>query len=1122
MICQNIRHRTTPVAVWMMLWGLIGFTFVCSVVLWAESKRLPAVDDGVRVDAWTSQGPAEHDDQTVRQATGGQPSLRIERRAGEGEPQFVSDVIELPGNPEYWIVAGWLKLKDLYFQDPSFQAGVSYQWIDAQGRPINTGEPSAFNSYDIQRAHGLSTRSGSTVSFDWAYAQQLLQRPANAVGLRLTFSFDQGDGAAWLTDVTVRPATALDVVASEQSTQRSAAPKLRLRDGRFPLEKDSADNLPLFTPDEPIQVTASAPGGRWSDVEAWLTDADGGVLWTSDVLPVLGRDVAITVPPAATADAVGECLTMHVRFVGEAVRSEVQTLDVGILPQRQPLDEAAQKASPFGLIGSISSPRPRSIAMMHRAGVQWIRYRGVRWRQDDPEQPQDIEHARYANNMQQLKDAGFKQLIQTFATAAPSWARDQQYYHRGKKVHIKSQAYAEWIAHVGQAMPGYDNFKLLNERDRDPDEAYLAKYAELMKAGYESLKEARPDATISVEGGFTPQIVQRLLDLGLYDHMDVVDHHLYGDYPLVLGLQKRLQLMRDAGYDKPVIASEFGVVPGSGSPTVGRREIARGMVRNTACWLAVGGKQFYPFLWGTLGPRIDQVFTNLYFVCEPGEQPTPLFFVYANLSRLLEGAEPIGGPALEDGLYRMSFARGDKRIDIVWARTHRAGARWQTNEPIQVIEALGRRTTLQPAADGLAIELGQSPVMVVSSRQTVVHSANPMIENRRLVVAKRGGVVAAPTVEDAMVKLLPPRGWQTAKASDVDGCWHVQPAEATPTGSYTWRWCVGDEQNVQALVFETVQLVPNLSAEVVAQPGSDPQKVVVKLANRGTAPWSGQVHTLTPPAGRLFPTAARWQVDIPAESTQQLTWELDRPIPEDWQSDPVFSTRLFSSATGLAEIDSRTTFRTVPHVSQSVKADGHLDDWVDTKWMPLPASRFHQLSGGRVHDLSPKDDTDLSARAALAYGGHWLALAVDVQDDIHWNALDPASIWAGDAIEFTLGIRERGRQELPEEYFKIAVALSKGEPVAYGFLAPAGRVWAQGEVTHTDYAVRRTDEGHTIYEVVLYFGPLRLKREDDITFALAVDEADQPGVREGFLPLFDGVANDQGVKPQGWFTFERP
>lgn len=1093
---------------------VFGLVFMLFSQAWASDTN------PINVTQWQMHGTCQSDAQTTRHGAD-HPTLRIWRDANGDDPQVTSQIIDLPNHEDAWIIAGWLKMQQMIYRDPSFNVALFVQWLDVQHNPTGH-EQLAFSSFDVQRQHNLSTRSGATIAFNWTYQQAILTRPDQARALQLSFRFNQGQALAWLTDVTLRPAGVMDQALGQHNAAVQQMPQLRLRDGSCHLDDPNIENMPIFTPYEPMSFTVSPLLGDWKKLAVLLHDADGGLLWSAK-FPADDMPVYVLIPQKFTQKNIGQCLTFTAQYQNETSHSQTATLNTGILPPR-PINKELQKYATFGMVTSITSTQPRDMAMMKRIGIQWVRHRGVRWRQDSPDQPQDILHSQYVNEMLTLRQAGFIPLIQTFATSAPQWVREPGMVHRGKKPSVNPDAFAKWIAQLGRELPMFTHIKLLNERDRDSRPEYLKHYAQLMQAGYTALKKVRPDSTLSIEGGFTPQITQTLLDAGLYKHADVIDHHLYGNTQLVLDLQQRLKLMRDAGYKQPVIASEFGVVPGSGSPNITSRQIANGMMQNVATWLSIGGRQFYWFIWGTLGTdAFDRQFDNLYMVQRHGSQPQIPFFTYSLLSEHLSDARPIKGPRFEKNVRQMSF-KGKHRVDIVWAERGRAAVLCE-GMGIGVYTATGKCVSFRPVSEGARIELTEEPLLIVSAVGSSITPIDSLFKNlpgQSLI--PDGGILQLPNIsidaKNDVVYPWFPTGWQ-ASSVKRNNQWQVTPAADTPLGNYQFFWQINREKGrggIVCLIMDQVKLAPSLASRVIADTTSQGSRVNVVLQNKSQTDWQGSVRVIAPPDDGLIPQTQSSNVTVPAGKKVQLPWALQRPLSVNYKKDPIFTIQTRDHAGQLSSTTSRTTFHTIPKAKRGISIDGELQDWDDVPAISLTRANYTPFTH-HTDDL-PTDDADLSAKVKLQHGRNWIAVAVEVRDDIHLNDKPANQIWAADCVEFTLGIRPDNRAQVAEDYYKIAMALTDHGLVAYGFRSPAGRPWAHGKLKAGKFAARRTDDGRTIYELIIGYGPLRLHDTDGISFALSVNESDHPGKREGTLMLFDGVSRTEDASAHGWFTLQ--
>lgn len=243
-----------------------------------------------------------------------------------------------------------------------------------------------------------------------------------------------------------------------------------------------------------------------------------------------------------------------------------------------------------------------------------------------------------ADNWRDIKAAGMEPLIQIHLSGCAAWAGIDGLYHNGQqdKQAVRPEVVADFAAHVVRELPEHTYFKLGNEMDRDGSAAWMDAYAAMMIAGYDAMKAERPDIVVAVEGGIGQNEVQACLDRGVYDHADIIDHHVYGGGPLYNSgdgryLPRKLQMMHDAGYHQPVIASEFGVGPGGvGTEGLTKQEVADLLTERATRLLDIGFSTFYYFPF-TAGVRNDALWNEAYMVEADGTR-NPAFYSYQNLS----------------------------------------------------------------------------------------------------------------------------------------------------------------------------------------------------------------------------------------------------------------------------------------------------------------------------------------------------------------------------------------------------------------------------------------------------------------------------------------------------------
>ena len=83
--------------------------------------------------------------------------------------------------------------------------------------------------------------------------------------------------------------------------------------------------------------------------------------------------------------------------------------------------------------------------------------------------------------------------------------------------------------------------------------------------------------------------------------------------------------------------------------------------------------------------------------------------------------------------------------------------------------------------------------------------------------------------------------------------------------------------------------------------------------------------------------------------------------------------------------------------------DGALGDWAGARWQVLDGGGWQSPDG-----FARQGDADLSAQFAVQWDDSALFLAVQVRDDIHEVAADPAMSWTADSVQLAFDPRGDG------------------------------------------------------------------------------------------------------------------
>lgn len=444
----------------------------------------------------------------------------------------------------------------------------------------------------------------------------------------------------------------------------------------------------------------------------------------------------------------------------------------------------------FGVVGSPSLVRGEGLNMLRLSGASWVRYRGLRWTQQNDRDFRKIRGDPFVKSWEKLQRHGFNVLVQLFGEQAPVSAKELSIAHRGRKTHLDEFRFAAWAKKVGQALPEFTHFKLLNERDRDPRSMYLEAYARLMVRGADALKAVRPDTTIYIEGGYTPTIVSRLLLRGLYEPADAIDHHLYGRPSALRGFGARVRLAREAGFEGKIVATEFGIVPGQGKPAYPFAEAPGDFVKKVSLFFAEGGSRFFYFVWSFLGDGIHKGFHSIYLVTHPESQPLPIYFSYAWLSQLFTDLNDIPFWYDDDtDSAAISMRSEGVPVVVLWSEKGVLKAKFQGDGPYRVYDAAGSHWLTVPSGTGLTVLVAEKP-LIVSSKSLSGLASTAVRGNAQARLREADGqylLDAAGTSSgacgDGAGRTLTPAGWTVQDSAS--GITRVTPPAGIMAGRYS-------------------------------------------------------------------------------------------------------------------------------------------------------------------------------------------------------------------------------------------------------------------------------------------------------------------------------------------------
>jgi hypothetical protein len=157
-------------------------------------------------------------------------------------------------------------------------------------------------------------------------------------------------------------------------------------------------------------------------------------------------------------------------------------------------------------------------------------------------------------------------------------------------------------------------------------------------------------------------------------------------------------------------------------------------------------------------------------------------------------------------------------------------------------------------------------------------------------------------------------------------------------------------------------------------------------------------------------------------------------------------------------------------------------------------------------DRDWKGPGDLSATASFTYDETSLHLAIDVQDDTHFQAGNPFKLWEGDSIQFAIKMNDADIN-----YLQASIALGSGkEPLTWVDKAPSSGGISRGalpkEVTRS--VVRQGN--HTLYQMNFPWEILGSRGVPKTPFRMSFLVNDNDGTgRKQWVQLSPGIGQQQ-------------
>jgi hypothetical protein len=645
-----------------------------------------------------------------------------------------------------------------------------------------------------------------------------------------------------------------------------------------------------------------------------------------------------------------------------------------------------------------------------------------------------------------------------------------------------------------------------------------AAYMRLLKAAYQAIKSADPEALVAAPaiaplGPWDRSFVEGLYRHDFKRHYDVFDYHYYrntapeGEVPAELA--EIQAVMRRNSDSKPIIISESGVSTlalinqGLTAQAADQRQAAL-VVRNQLLCLALGVERFFYFdLQNWYDDRPSEWGSQLGLVTAAGK-PKPAFEALKTLIKvadeqrfvgrchdLADGIEGVLIHSERDDCYLLalwSTQDGPQEIDVV-----------QGSADAWLIEPFGQRKPLKPANNSqIRIRIDSQPRFVFgvdplaycrdagidfSSRHTIGAPGETWPLTLTCAPELREiGLQAVSVDAPAGLAWDPARGLLTV-ADDV------APGRYTIKARIALEGQAGEPQDVierQTLV----EVIANVDVSLLVDSRGETPQARIRIENRTDQALIKPLRIIDEISGSVVCDFGSLTV-----SARQVH-EADYPITRE----------VFTAVDRVAAWRaSYGTNRSRPLRVLSLRQQTILNPVIDgelEEWQSRPAILLDE-PGQVFFSPQPWREEDISGRFWLEFGPDELVLAASVQDDDPlFNRVSPGEMWQADSVEFFLGVcgpTLRGVIKPGCEYqIGIAPTTRSRQPAAVWF-------HVDRHLSEAQIAVKRTSTGYD-FEAAIPYG------------ALEIDKAalDQMGLLSLSVNLNDHDGSDfapAGVRP---------
>lgn len=627
-------------------------------------------------------------------------------------------------------------------------------------------------------------------------------------------------------------------------------------------------------------------------------------------------------------------------------------------------------------------------------------------------------------------------------------------------------------------------------------------------------------------------------------NFDVVDVHLYpkaGDEQIdgipvsapeivTKKVEKVRKVMEKYGDgDKPIISTESGFQTSNvpGYQVVCDYETQRDyLVRMYIMLISEGVKEVWWYNYHDDGLDLNN-YENNWGLIDFFEVPKPSYYGYYNMYQQLRNTEYVGSvQGMTLPYYGFDFydETKNKDISVVWAADNQTKIlQFETlsgeDEEIEIIGSDGSFSVVNTKNQTATTTIGKAPVYIysksgikadsVDSAFTVSSVSEDTIRGKNVtfkLTRQKLGEGKSGTISAVGL----PQGWSIVSDTSFDSTQkdkaiEIHVPETTDEKVYNFTLNMILDGGMVTPINLTVNVKQSVEAHIVPEVVKfgewDKWKLAVSCTNIVDVPVSGKLSVAGMEGIEIDSSEVKEFDNIRPGETRKLYFDITK-LPDSVGAKCSF---ILEVAGKRKTIDRKINFSACVNDGITPVTDGIISpgEWDNCQVITNDSTTFSTWQG----------ESDLGFKVYRKWDNDNFYMAVDVTDDVQYQPYTGSTVWQADSIQFAIDPeRKDGVGNKSIDYFEIGLSGNdKNELQTWAWYADLS-IKKERPVGYKSGAFRRTDDGHTIYEIAIpwsYFKENGTVAENDcIGFSIAVNDNDGTG-RKGWLMYMRGITDNK-------------